>query len=289
MKENKKKVISLAALILAGALTFSTGCNKKTNDNKESNSNVESNVTSNSNEEDNKITPAEKTTMTNKFYNLIGAKKTKDIIKGFVVDEGFLDYSKYVFNKNDKDYEKNAVSAILRTTTLAEITVDKSKLNSDIKFVDEKKGIITGIKVDFFKKNYKNVFGKDVNESAYKGKDAEDDFLDCTIGYQRNLNLFATVNGACGGAGYTSNVFYLENVVKENGDIIVKTYVGTHVSNTDGEYYYKDADYVYNGNYKKEDIVEAISEKTKEKYTLYNFIFKKSSDGNYYFDSVKKA
>ena len=286
----KKKGLNLVALILVGVILLSTGCGKKEEkDNKKSN--VESNVNSNSNEDDNTITPAEKTTTTNKFYNLIGAQKKKEIIKGFVIDEGFLDYSGYVFDANSKEFEKDALAAILHTTTLSNMTVDKSKLDNSfsggVNYVDKKKGIVSGVKMDFLNKMYKNVFGKDISENAYKGKTKDEDFSDCTIAYQRNLNIFVSTNGACGGVGYTSNIFYLENVVKEKGDILVKVYVGTHESSEDGEIYYKDAKGTK--EFTKSDAVEPMSEKTKTQYTLYNFVFKKASDGNYYFDSVKKA
>lgn len=293
----KKKKLSLAALLLVSVVALSTGCGKKTEsknvDDVKSNSNVESNVTSNTNTDDNTVTPAERTTMTNKFYNLIGAKKTKDVIKGYIVEEGFNDFSKYLFNSDTKDFDKNSVAAILNTTATTTVTVDKTKLDKNIgggvKYVDEKKGTVNAIKIDFLNKQYKNVFGKDMVESAYKGSTSKDDYYNCEIAYQRNVNMFVSVVGACGGAGYTSNVFYLDDVVKENGNIVVKVYAGTHVSSPEENSYYKDASSDETPRFTKNDVVEELSEKTKTQYTLYNFVFKKASDGNYYFDSVKKA
>ena len=244
-------------------------------------------------ENDNTLTAEERKEVNTKYLMLLGETeytKEKKYIK-----QGFLDFTWYVFDTSYEEYGKSALSAIINVTKFNNVAIDKTKLSIREDEVTFKNGKASVATLDEVNKNYKYVFGKDIPESAYIGKTVEDDYAGgCSeiIHYDRNLKMFIYGPGGCGGVGYSTNALYMDDIVKENGDILVKVYVGHYFAGEAGETFYTDYVDLDPENPKtdsKEIKVKDIDESNKTSFPLYNFVFKKASDGNYYFDSVKKA
>ncbi len=239
-------------------------------------------------ENDNPITADEKKEVNAKYLMLLGEKEYTKEIK--YVKQGFIDRTSYVFDTTNEEYGRKALSAIINVTKFNDVVIDKTKLTLPEDQITIENGKAKAATLEEVNKNYKYVFGKDIPQGDYIGKTAEEDYSDgCPdlVSYDRALKMFIYGDGGCGGAGYTTNALYMDDIVKENGDIVVKVYVGHEASSMDnGDHFY--TDYKDSKN-SKEIKVEDIDENNKTSFPLYNFIFKKASDGHYYFDSVKKA
>ena len=245
---------------------FVCGCNDK--DKKPEKNVTESNKPEEKPEEkkdDNEITEEVKNEMINKVATLLGEKEYK---KGTQIDANIAFGS--VFNKFFNGKFTEEVKTIL---ILASIDPDKD-------------GNYSG---EEFTKNYKNVYGVEPKYVS-TGCPAQK--------YDKTKNMYVDGEGGCGGASSSSDLVYIDDVVKTNDTILsVQAYVGSTYSSIDneGDYFtdyfkseYYDDDYklVASAPITKET---KITEQNKTQFTKYNFNFEKSTDGNYYFKNVEKA
>ena len=188
-----------------------------------------------------------------------------------------------MFEKTMSDEEKSFL--IIRTIDGSKITQKKIK-KSDIKTKNlgnieldnvDTYPVISG---EDFAKNYKEVFGQ---EPAFVKINGCPNYF-----YDLNSKSYLEYDG-CGFATSYEIFAYPTEYKLVNDNIEVTTYVGSISSSPDSHNYYKDINNS-NGNDKSTTSkFSTINDSNKDSFTKYIFVFKKTSDGNYYFDSVKKA
>lgn len=167
------------------------------------------------------------------------------------------------------------------------------------------------ITVDEVKNEYNRLFNEDISE------DALNNFINSVNNYEIRLTngtlhsimyiyseqykTFYKVAGIGGGVGPIRYIFYVNNI--ENNDSEVNVYVNAGLLSLDSNAGYKpiisynitedatvDLPYSNNNDDASQYITDyKIDESNYKDFTNYRFVFKKNSEGNYYFDKVEKV
>ena len=246
-------------------------------------SNVESNTTSNV--EDTTISEIEKSYINDKISLLFSGAAIKN---NLIMVSGLENPWIKVFTGLD-DEAKSYI--ILKSSPIAATYAYE---NGTFKTKEIKNSVIEQgedaleIDTDVYTANYKKLFG--VNPTYV-------DAGGCPSYYYDSTNkVFASIS-ACGGAGASGQMVYIDSYAKTSNSIIVTTYVGGLQYSPENTITYNDfyAGYdkmakntilnVDSKNYQELKITDA----NKTKFTKYNFTFNKAADGQYYFASIAKA
>ncbi len=304
--ETKKKgngLFTLFACIMTGVIVFlatnvgqkaskvvdpdTNGGSKESNvtSNVESNttSNVESNVTSNvtSNVVDTTVSEVEKSYINDKISLIFGGEKVKG--KQLVASSNSNVWNDFFDGKVNEVLLQKYLIANFTSYDFVPYTATNGKISAAYKDM-VKNNMNNGVEAlpqAKLAELYKKLTGKEMTQ-----------YVDLPIGcpiyaYDSVNKVYINVPG-CGGSTAQGGVYvYFDNYTKSDNKIIVSTYVASFTTELEadlrifsGEKQYKKLP--YNTKF-------SIDETNKTAFPKYNITFTKSTDGQYYFNSVAKA
>lgn len=198
---------------------------------------------------------------------------------GEVINNNELtNYTAHIFTNELTESDKTSLIIRGMKATTAKFDVANAEL-SNSKYKQQISSEAEVYSGEEFAKIYKNVFGE---EPQYA--DVEEgcpSFI-----YDKNSKQYVSIVG-CGGAGFLADLVYIDNITMKDNRVIVNTYVGYHTESPD------DIKKTYSDRYDSSTAVEVdadtITSENKKSFAKYDFIFEKSSDGDYYFSEVTKS
>ena len=147
------------------------------------------------------------------------------------------------------------------------------------------------VNTDQVSAQYKKVFGTELKEFKFVPGCPSYDYDSVNKVYVEFLG--------CGSAQYYGQLIYPEKYTQDGNTVTITAYVGGYKSNPDSETnsensYYLYSDYNSADETKKLQNLKSINDfkiddSNKDKFTKYNIVFEKASDGSYYYKSVSKA
>ena len=197
--------------------------------------------------------------------------------------------------KNDKlflAYNPTIPIKMILTNTLTEegkelIALQNTK-GTEIKNNDPENSDSQEKSVTDYRNEYKYLFGAEPQKMV--------SLTGCpAYRYEKENNRFV-LHGGCGFVGGMFHMIYIDKVTITDSNAVIKTYIGSFLDNATGN---EEDNQVYSQvlyDYDEENKIKPLYDKmtfidaeNKTKFTPYNFIFTKLTDGKYYFSKTEKA
>ena len=245
-------------------------------------SNVESNVNSNSNSTE--ITEVEKSSVNEKMVLLFGGSEIENNV---INASHFSNIWEGLFTgKYDEKFFLQTVIASIKSNDYVSYTAKDGEISKQEKdqILTNMNGGIKAIPASKVETLYKKLLGKDITKHQNVS-------LACPIfAYDSKYKMYVEVPG-CGGSTSAGQKVSLDSYTKNENLITVHTRVLNYFCDGSEECVvysgYGDNSKVF-ANTKEEKNVKFDS-KFEKAALKYDFVFEKSTDGNYYFKSVTKA
>ncbi len=247
-----------------------TDSSTKTESNSNSNSNIESNSNVENNVSNNELTDTQKTDLSEKLALLVGSNYNGNKL----IDNATI--NSYLFTTSLDETQKAYIITRITGSTLANLDKNNFKFNEEIEQseIDSQDGQYRVINKGDYDTNYKKIFG--TSPTSYPRTPACPSYV-----FDTNSQRYISI-GACDVA-INSGLAYIDDIKLEGNNAIVSVYVG---SKFDNKIY---NDYLRFNETDKTVDATTITEENKTQFAKYNFIFEKSTDGNYYYKSTQKA